>query len=115
MPRSLAVAIVLITTSTSAAETVSTGEYAARRQMVAKAIGPRSILLMFSAQPANRNGSVDWPYRQDDNLYYLTGVTEPDATLVLLPGDSAVSEVLFTRDRNPQFERREGRIPSVAE
>ncbi|HVS30385.1 MAG TPA: Xaa-Pro aminopeptidase [Thermoanaerobaculia bacterium] len=115
MTRSLALAIALLTTSVNAAEGVSSREYAARRQLVASAIGPRSILVMFSAQPARRNGSVEWPYRQNDNLYYLTGNTQPDSALVLLPGEPATSEVLFARERNPQQERWSGRIPSAEE
>lgn len=90
-------------------------EYAARRARVAQAIGPNAMLILQSPEPAMRNGDVNWPFRQDDNLYYLTGIAEPETTLVLVPGQKNVSEVLFVRDRNPQAELWTGRIPTFDE
>src|SRR6188474_1773284 len=111
MLRSLALILLLTTASGDAAGAgTPSSEYAARRQRVADAIGQRAMFIVFSSEPARRNGDVDFPYRQDDNLVYLTGVSDPGTTLVLLPGEPAVREVLFTRERNPQQERWTGRI-----
>ena len=90
-------------------------EYAARRARVAQAIGPKAMLILQSPEPAVRNADVDWPFRQDDNLYYLTGITGPETTLVLVPGQKSISEVHFVRDRNPQAEMWTGRIPTFEE
>jgi Xaa-Pro aminopeptidase len=62
-------------------------EYQARRAALAKSIGPDALFIAFSSEPARRTGDVDWPFRQEDNLLYLTGLNEPDTTLVLLPGE----------------------------
>src|SRR5712691_5033794 len=94
---------------------VPASEYAARRARVAQIIGPNAMLILSSPEPARRNGDVDWPFRQDDNLYYLTGVADPETTLVLVPGQKSIGEVLFVRDRNPQAELWTGRIPTFDE
>jgi Xaa-Pro aminopeptidase len=87
-------------------------EYQARRAALAKMIGPDALLIAFSSEPARRTGDVDWPFRQEDNLLYLTGMNEPDTTLVLLPGERGRREIIFARDRDPSNERWTGVIPS---
>ena len=92
---------------------VPASEYQARRTALAKALGPDALFIAFSSEPARRTGDVDWPYRQEDNLLYLTGMNEPDTTLVLLPGERERREALFARDRDPLNERWTGVIPSA--
>src|SRR6476619_6702660 len=94
---------------------IEPSEYAARRARVAQAIGPNAMLILQSPEPAVRNADVDYPFRQDDSLYYLTGIAQPETTLVLVPGQKNISEVLFVRDRNPQAELWTGRIPTFDE
>jgi Xaa-Pro aminopeptidase len=88
-------------------------EYQARRAALANALGPDAVFIAFSSEPARRTGDVDWPFRQEDNLLYLTGAGEPDTTLVLLPGERERREVIFSRDRDPSNERWTGVIPSA--
>jgi Xaa-Pro aminopeptidase len=83
---------------------VAAEEYAARRARLAEAVGPDSLVLLFSPPPAVRNGDVEWPFRQDDGLLYLTGISQADTTLALLPGESDHREVVFTLDRDPLHE-----------
>ena len=92
---------------------VTAGELQARRGALAKAIGGDAVFIAFSSEPARRTGDVDWPFRQEDNLLYLTGMNEPDTTLVLLPGERERREVIFSRDRDPSNERWTGVIPST--
>jgi Xaa-Pro aminopeptidase len=87
-------------------------EYRARRTSLAKALGPDAVFIAFSPAPARRTGDVDWPFRQEDNLLYLTGMNVPDTTLIMLPGEAAHQELLFTTDRNPSEERWTGRVLS---
>src|SRR4249919_3025668 len=79
----------------------------------AESIGPDALLIAFSSEPARRTGDVDWPFRQEDNLLYLTGMNEPDTTLVLLPGERERREMIFSRDRDAANERWTGAIPSA--
>src|SRR5215831_17108470 len=94
---------------------ITPSEYRARRAAVAKAIGPNGVFIAFSPAAARRTGDVDWPFRQEDNLLYLTGMDVADTTLVLLPGEAAHQELLFTTDRNPSQERWTGRVLSYDE
>lgn len=98
--------------ATSGDGPVSADEYAQRRQRVIETIGPDALLVLVSPEPAPRNGDVTWPFRQDDDLLYLTGVAEPDTALVLLPGEERFREVLFARDRDPRTEVWNGPIPA---
>ncbi len=88
----------------SAGAGITADEYAARRHRLAEAIGPDALVVLVSPEPAPRNGDVEWPFRQDDNLYYLTGIRQADTALVLLPGESDHREVLFVSDRDPLAE-----------
>jgi Xaa-Pro aminopeptidase len=92
--------------------TIDASEYAARRARLAKEIGPNAIFVAFSPKQQIRSGDQEWPFRQSDDLLYLTGIDEEDTTLVMVPGDPEFAEVLFVRDRNPQQEVWTGRIPA---
>ena len=72
-----------------------------RRERVAQSIGPQSFLILFSTEPRVYTNDVDYPYRQENNLYYLTNLKQKGATLVLLPGNTKVREILFMPRRNP--------------
>ena len=108
------VAFILLAVQTPAQRAgIATAEYQARRAALAKAIGPDAAFIAFSSEPARRTGDVDWPFRQEDNLFYLTGLNEPETTLVLLPGERERREAIFSRDRDPANERWTGVIPSA--
>jgi Xaa-Pro aminopeptidase len=90
-------------------------EYQSRRAALVKAMGPDALFVAFSAVPTVRTGDIDWPFRQEDNLLYLTGLNEPDTTLVLLPGERGHEERIFAADSDPLKERWTGHIPSSGE
>ncbi|CAN5142528.1 aminopeptidase P N-terminal domain-containing protein [soil metagenome] len=92
------------------ASAAAPADYAARRAELARQIGPDSMLILISPPPSRRNGDVDWPYRQEDSLLYLTGQNEPETTLVLLPGEAAHKEIVFSRDSDLSKEVWTGRI-----
>ncbi len=94
---------------------VEAEEFAERRRAVMEAIGPDSVLVMMAPEAASRNGDVHWPFRQDDDLYWLTGVAEPASALVMMPGAERYSQVLFARDRDPLSEKWDGPIPEHEE
>jgi Xaa-Pro aminopeptidase len=90
-------------------------ELAKRRQQVAERMGKNSMLILFSAEPRIYTNDVDYVFRQENNLYYLTMLKQQGATLVLLPGNGGVTEFLFLPRRNPQREAWDGKMYSVAE
>lgn len=86
-----------------------------RRERVAQSIGPQSFMILFSTEPRVYTNDVDYPYRQENNLYYLTNLKQKNATLVLLPGNTKVREILFMPRRNPGAETWTGHMYSAEE
>jgi Xaa-Pro aminopeptidase len=90
-------------------------ELAARRSAVMKRIGERGVLVLFSAEPRVYTNDVDYHYRQENNLYYLTGIKQSGATLVLIPGAKKVREILFMPRPNPLAETWTGHMMTIEE
>jgi Xaa-Pro aminopeptidase len=90
-------------------------ELASRRNHVAEILGPNSLLIMFSAEPKVYAADVDYQYRQENNLFYLTGLKQKNATLVLLPGNRQLPEILFMPKRDPALETWTGHMYSAQE
>jgi Xaa-Pro aminopeptidase len=90
-------------------------ELAQRRSKVAASIENKSLLVLFSTEPRVYANDVDYHYRQENNLYYLTNLKQKGATLVLLPGNSQTPEILFLPRRNPQAETWTGHMYSPQE
>src|SRR5215510_7845758 len=87
-------------------------ELRARREEVMKRMGDRGLMVLFSAEPRVYTNDVDYHYRQENNLYYLTGIKQEDATLVLIPGAKQSREILFMPKRDPRNETWHGRMMS---
>ena len=89
-------------------------ELAARRKHVADAIGPKALLVLFSTEPRVYTNDVDFPFRQENNLFYLTNLNQKGATLVLMPG-TQFPEILFLPRRNAAAETWTGHMYSSEE
>lgn len=87
-------------------------ELSNRRAEVLKRMKPNSIFILRSAEPRNYAGDVDFYYRQENNLYYLTNLKQNGATLVLIKNGTENQEILFLPKRNPQFETWNGKMYS---
>ncbi|ROZ64432.1 aminopeptidase P N-terminal domain-containing protein [Ramlibacter sp. WS9] len=57
--------------------------YAQRRARVAAQLGKDGLAVIPTAPERQRNRDSDFIYRHDSYFYYLTGFTEPNATLVI--------------------------------
>lgn len=82
----------------------------ARRARVMEAIGPESLLVHWSAPARVYSRDVDYEYRQDSDMLYLTGVEQEGTTLVLLPGNRTRKAILFVSDPNPRAEHWQGHL-----
>jgi Xaa-Pro aminopeptidase len=82
----------------------------ARRARLMEKLGPDALLVVWSAPTRLYSLDVDYEYRQDSNLLYLTGIDQEDAILVLMPGNKTKKEILFTRPGDPRHEHRQGHI-----
>ena len=90
-------------------------ELGQRRARVTQTIGPNSLLILFSTEPRVYTNDVDYQYRQENNLYYLTNLKQKGATLVLLPENNQTPEILFLPRRNPAAETWTGHMYSPQE
>jgi len=85
-------------------------EFARRRRYLSEQMGSNSIAILPSATTKSRNRDVEHHFRQDSDFYYLTGFSEPEAVLVILPEREHGESVLFCRERNPDKEMWDGFI-----
>ncbi|MEY3284355.1 MAG: hypothetical protein RIR86_2368 [Acidobacteriota bacterium] len=86
-----------------------------RREATLRKMSPESVMVLFSAEPRIYTNDVDYHYRQENNLYYLTGIRQNGAVLVLIPGAKQTREILFMPERDPRYETWNGRMLSLDE
>lgn len=75
-----------------------------------KQFGPAVMLIVRSAPEQVYSRDVEFEYRQDSNLYYLTAIDQEDTTLVLMPGNTDRKEILFVKPKNPAREHWTGKV-----
>ena len=86
-------------------------DYHARREALAKKAG--GMVVLFAPLEA---GEAEYGFRQDDNFYYLSGVTEPGVALLIAPAVEAkddsparlYTEILFLPPHNVRLEKFTG-------
>jgi len=87
-------------------------ELARRRAAVAAKMTDKSMLIMFSTEPKLYTNDVDYVYRQENNLYYLTNLKQDNATLVITKDGANVKETLFLPKRAATREAWTGKMYS---
>jgi Xaa-Pro aminopeptidase len=87
---------------------ISTADYKKRRARLMSMMSPGSVALIPGASPARRNRDIQYLFRQDSDFFYLTGFSEPDALLLLVPGREHGQEILFCAERDQHAERWDG-------
>jgi Xaa-Pro aminopeptidase len=85
--------------------TVDIARYADRRARLLAQMPPGAVAVLSTAPEVARNSDSDYLYRHDSYFYYLTGFTEPEATLVLIAAQGAQADtparaILFCRPKN---------------
>lgn len=76
--------------------------FASHRQALLDRLGPDEAVLLFSPPHALRNADTEYRYRQDSHLYYLSGWEDPEAVLLLRPGEQPFT--LFVQAKDPARE-----------
>jgi Xaa-Pro aminopeptidase len=92
---------------------VSPEVLAQRRRVFMDRIGPRAAALLPAAPMVFRSNDVEYRYRPDNDLLYLTGFGEPEAVCLLQPGHPTEQFVLFVRPRDLEREAWTGRRAGV--
>jgi Xaa-Pro aminopeptidase len=67
------------------------------RAKLAAQLPPKSIAVFTANEPMPRNGDEFYPFRQQSDFFYLTGINEENAFLLIAPDypDESLREVLF--------------------
>ncbi|CUI06022.1 Xaa-Pro aminopeptidase [Janthinobacterium sp. CG23_2] len=61
------------------------------------------VAIIPTASEVMRNNDVEYPFRHDSYFHYLSGVTEPEAVIVLVAGAQSRA-ILFCRDKDAAHE-----------
>jgi Xaa-Pro aminopeptidase len=88
-------------------------DYHARREALAKKVG--GVVVLFAPMEAEGPNAL-YGFRQEDNFYYLSGLTEPGVAVLIAPAAEAkadtparsYTEILFLPPRNLRQERWTG-------
>lgn len=83
--------------------------FRAHRDKFLAKLPPGSVAILHSAPVRMMSNDTEYPYRQDSDFYYLTGLDEPDAIALLRPGaGDGKRYILFLRARDARREIYEG-------
>lgn len=85
-----------------------------RRDALRALMPDSSVAVFFSAPVHTRANDVTFDFHQDPNLYYLTGLREPNAVLLVFKEKRKIDslftdEILFVQKRSPREEVWTGR------
>ncbi|WP_369601188.1 Xaa-Pro aminopeptidase [Hahella sp. SMD15-11] len=89
---------------------VNKSEFGKRRHRLLGMMSENSIAILPAGSMKTRSRDTEYVFRQDSDFWYLTGFHEPEAVLVLVPGREHGESILFCRERDPDFERWNGRL-----
>lgn len=85
-----------------------------RRDALRALMPDSSVAIFFSAPVHTRSNDVEYDFHQEPNMYYLTGLEEPNAVLIVFKEKRKIdtlftNEILFVQSRNPKQEVWTGR------
>lgn len=89
---------------------ISLKEFQQRRKDLINQMGPGSIAILAAATPILRNGDSEYRYRQNSDMYYLSGFGEAHSVLVLIPGREKGESLLFCQEKDPLKELWNGKL-----
>lgn len=91
--------------------TENTSLFKRNRDKVCRLLNPKSVAIVHSNDEMHRTGDQNFPFRQNSDLFYLTGVNQEKTILVLAPGFPVekMREILFIRKSSKNLEIWEGK------
>lgn len=111
----LCVLVCVIALAKPASSNELSDDLAARRTRIMERLTPATMLILWSAPAQRYSLDIDYEYRQDSNLYYLTAIAQEGTILVLMPGNVTHKEILVVKDKDPVQEHWRGRTLTVEE
>ena len=82
--------------------------HAERREAFARSMG-EGVAIIVAAPQATRSNDVEYRFRQDNDLFYLTGFPEPNCVCVLSPQHDTERFILFVQPRDREKETWTGK------
>lgn len=81
-----------------------------RRARVMSRLDADTMMIAWSAPTQVYSHDVEYEYRQNSDLLYLTGIEQEGTILVLMPGNRTRKAMLFVHEPNPVREHWEGHL-----
>lgn len=80
-----------------------------RREALRNLMPDGSVSVIFAGPVRNRSNDVDYEYHQNPDFFYLTGIEEPHAVILLFKDSIEINgiktnEIVFVQKRNPDAE-----------
>ncbi|MBN2813749.1 MAG: aminopeptidase P N-terminal domain-containing protein [Bacteroidales bacterium] len=90
--------------------TISPALFTRNRQRLVHALKPNSLAIFHANDELIRSADQYYPYRQDPDLFYLTGINQERTVLLIAPDhpDASLREVLLIRKPDLKLETWEG-------
>lgn len=90
--------------------------FRAHRERFLEKLPPNSIAILRAAPPRTMSNDVRYPYRQDSDFWYLSGIEDPGSVILLRPNAADGKRyVVFVAPRDPRTESYEGPRAGPAE
>lgn len=92
--------------------------FAKNRERLIDTLPDSSIVLVFSAPQKLRTNDIQYPFHQDPDFFYFTGIREPNCLLVMFSnpvriGEKWTREILFVEDKDAKKETWTGKMLGI--
>jgi len=89
--------------------------FAENRDRLRDAMPDSSMVVLFSAAQKTKSNDIDYPFHQDPNFYYFTGVREANAMMLIFKNPMRIDEkwyreILFVEEKDDKKERWTGKM-----
>src|ERR1700739_5171724 len=86
---------------------LSASFHASRRNAFRAEMLPKSVAFIFANPERNRSNDVEYQYSQNPDFYYLSGLTEPNAVLIIFKEPQVIdsittNELIYVQPRSPR-------------
>ncbi len=91
--------------------------YIKNRKKLVDQLDNNSLAIVLPNDQMLRNGDQYYPYRQNSDLLYLSGINQEETILTVCPGhpEQNMKEILFIRKADPKLETWEGHKLTLVE
>ena len=83
--------------------------YNKRRSALLERVEDGSVIILAAATMQRRSNDTEYPYRQESNFYYLSGLLEESAYIILTKKNTTCKSYLFVQKKDPELELWSGK------